>query len=213
MPYSPGMEAEARAAFERSCPSFDRSLEEHNYFFQVKLEELLQGRQALILGAGAADRLSSQLQDNGIHPVSVNPMWCKPLYREMYDVKGGRRVASIAQHLPFGDKAFDAVIGMYSVPRYLPRTARHYSHMITETIRVLSDGGVAMFGPLDGRIHAAAFLHNQLMQHAAPGQYHVAGPMAGKILLIARAPEVLTSEPVVSQIGRIDTMAAYLRAV
>lgn len=137
----------------------NRDLDDVLWHFRIELSDL--GDKVLDLGSGASELFARQAAEHGIQVFSVNPKLVDKKNLEdrtdkienttgILSQKGDlhKSVAAYAQALPFKDDEFPTVVSLYAVPLWLPE--EEYLQAFKEVYRVLSPGGKAFLGPVDG---------------------------------------------------------------
>ncbi|TSC75235.1 MAG: hypothetical protein G01um101430_558 [Parcubacteria group bacterium Gr01-1014_30] len=114
------MEKYWESTTEKTTIPTGRSLSDYEKALDFKRDELA-GKKVLDLGSGENENLSRELADQNTNVVSLNP--------EYYKAKMGQKVTRLpdwqrksvageAEALPFKDKTFDRIFGLYSVSRF-----------------------------------------------------------------------------------------------
>lgn len=135
----------------------ERDLEDYEGYLGFN-REALKGKTVLDLGSGETEIFSRELKQNGIEAnvISFNPDYSIKRFRKtMEKIPDWQKksVAAIGQELPFRDKIFDRVFGLYSVTVFSdphpqfgnPEAAKRW---MSEIARVLKPGGEARLAPI-----------------------------------------------------------------
>jgi len=114
--------------------------------------ETLTGKSLLDIGGMPGGIFAKYAQSIGLNLTTLNP--CASLFTE--DVKqqsSCKSVLGFAQEMPFEDNSFDIILGLASVPVYLPNYESEYRRAFREIIRTLKPGGKAILTSIPESIY------------------------------------------------------------
>lgn len=131
--------------------SSGRGISDYQRGLEINLSKF-PGRQVLDIGAGFAE-FQKQLKQEGIDIISLDALYRKPRYNNHWLQDKSGKIAAVCELLPFADKTFDTVLGLYSPFYHIDSTYPEKSvrkemarEMLEEAVRILMPGGEARLG-------------------------------------------------------------------
>jgi ubiquinone/menaquinone biosynthesis C-methylase UbiE len=138
----------------------DRNWEEYAQFLDLTKEDLQKWQVIVDLGSGISQGLSYDLDKMGYKDktvISIDPILgllenpSNNLSQEdLINLRSNAQpntVAGLAQELPLKDESADAILALFSVPRYLDKSD-DINNFLDQVVRVLKPGGEARIYPI-----------------------------------------------------------------